>query len=449
MAEIFTASLLSRVPVSTLDDPHTEVPVSPGTTVSLHEVLCQMRSLSWCDAGTPLAEAAPAYGLAAHQRRKLRWNGDRQLTLGTLFRGGVQLPCGQASRLSRLFETDARRGDAFGPIDGPGEAAPLSEWLRWSAEHSGAGLELPGRAEQIADLQTHQDMAQHCLGAPAGRLFYNTALAALSNDAPLDPGLPETSETNALWTGGRLLALLEEVERRARFAALDQLSAKDRLSRPAVTAARMTVYLAREERHETPEDDTYRHAADELSLAAPDLLFWVSRANAFGRGRVRFERSLFLPVGAANAPFHPVDAATHMVVAGAMATVLKAVLDTSSPARLRLGRPASDAVDLALELDKAVSNIAMARTLNGYYPSENHQDMRVGQNIALQVLRDALERDNVDASLALRDFDGRALRLQAQARPLGRGAAKLQVESEWMGWPRGTARQDTHLTAVV
>ncbi|WP_425099641.1 hypothetical protein [Tropicibacter sp. S64] len=445
MADLFLAGLVAAHPFESMADPHAVVAVTPGTAVSLHEMLCQVRTLAWSDAAVPLADGPSGYGPVAHQRRVLRWNGDRQLTLGTLFRSGVALPVGRAG-LSRIYETDSAVAPVEGPLEAPEESVALSVWSRWCAAHAGAGLRLPGEKSPSAPIHTPAEMARHILDAPAGRPYYAAALSALAQDVGMDAGLGAAP----VWRGGRLLSLLARVERRARLAAVTRLAVQERLMRPAVTAARMTVYLAREERHCDPAQDLYRRAADELALAAPDLLSWVSGANLQARARARFERTLFLPLGASNTPSHPSDAAAHVVVAGAMATVLKAVLDTREPRRLRLGARAGDAMDLALELDKAVSNTALARCVTaGYFPAENHQDMRLGQSIALHALREVLEADNRDATLSFRDFDGRTLRLRAKARSFGRGFAELRVGSTGIQWPQDAAEPGAHLTAVV
>ncbi len=453
MAEIFAMSLIAECHLSDLDNPHCVVQIDPATRFNLHELLCELRSLPWCDARTPAKDlgdlpATDDMDEAGH-RRAARWNNESQLTLGTLFRSGVALTSG-AAPLSGLFATDHAVGPAQGPLPAPVSAAPLSLWSRWCAVHSGAGLGLPGRGASNADITTLSELAEHVFKAPPARAFHSATLASLAHGSPFDPGLNGLTGKAEGWTGGRLFALLAEAESRARWAALRRLARADRLSRPAVTAARMTVHLAREEQQSDAAEARYRGAADELALSAPNLLNWVSRANKAARSRQRFEHSLFLPLGTAAETMHPSDTATHVVVAGALATLMKAVFDTSQPRHLRLASKADARMDLGQELDRLVANTALARVVTGaYFPAENHQDMRLGQAIALQVLRTAMEEDNRSASLTFRDFDGRILQLVSHPRQFGRGIAELRQGDVSLPWPQEATPPAAHLTAVV
>lgn len=446
MAEIFAFALLGQCRLDELNDPHGAVWVDGRTRFTLHELLCELRSLSWFDASRPLAGGALG-GEAAH-RRALRWSDEGQLTLRSLFRCGVLLR-GDAARLSAFWASD--HGPlALEPVRRPPRAdAPMSAWLDWCERQNGAGLRLPEQVARRQGAMTLGAMADDLHRVPASRPFFNAVLAALARGAALDPGLgaPDTA-----WRGNRLMALLANAEVRASRAVLMQALAPDRLPRPAVTAARMTVWLAREERDQDSASALYRAAADELAEAAPNLLYWVGRANAALRhGRQRFDNSLFLPLSEPCGPtLNPADCATHTAVAAALATLVKAVFDTSRRAQLQPVGIYGPTLAMGDEADLMVANVALARVVSGgYHPAENIQHMRLGQAIALQVLREALEADNRSATLGLTDFDGRTLRIEAHPRPFGRGWAELRVDGVARPWPSEAAPPAAHLTAVV
>lgn len=446
MAEIFALSLLRKCSLADLHDPHCAVWVDGTTRFTLHELLCEMRSLAWYDSSRALPGRDTLSEEAEH-RRALRWNADGQLTLRTLFRCGVALR-GEVG-LSSLWRSDHAVSKPDPVRRPPRDDAPMSAWLDWCERHSGAGLRLPGQPMRRPHVGTLEAMSEDLHRMPAARPFYNAVLAALARGAALDQGLVGSGFS---WRGNRLMSLMAEAETRACRAILSQTHAADRLPRPAVTSARMTVWLAREERGSGGDTALYRTAAEELAEAAPNLLYWVSRANkALGQGAARFGGGLFLPlVEPQGHALNPADCATHMAVAGALATLLKAVFDTSRRTQLQPVGVFGPGVALGEEADRMVSNIALSRVVSGgYHPAENVQQMRLGQSIALQILREALEVDNRSAVLSLNDFDGRELRLEAHPRVFGRGFAELRADGAAISWPQEAAPPAAHLTAVV
>lgn len=453
MAEIFALSLLRDKPLPGLDDPHAQVRIDRATTFTLHELLCELRNLPWCHAGNSRSIGAASVpssraglGDSGH-RRTLRLNGDGQLTLRTLFRSGVRLD-GDSAVLSGFWSADHSVARPRPPETCPTADMPMSVWVHWCARHSGAGLTVPGQSVPGLPYGDLGAMAGALPHLPVGRPFHNAALAALARGAEIASGLRETG----LWNGPRLFALMAGAERRARRLAVEQAGRLDRLTRPAVTAARMTVWLAREEREATPNAPEYREAAEILAESAPRLLDWVSRANLERRGRRRCGgTSLFLPLAAAPALHdNPADCVAHLVVAGALATLLKATLGADDPAGLPMIGPSAPSGALASEADRLVSNLALARVVTGgYYPAENARDIRLGQAIALHMLRDALEADNRSADLTFRDFDGQVVRVIAHPRCFGRGFAELRCNGRPEAWPQERAPAAAHLTQVV
>lgn len=449
MAEVFALGLVQDVRTDALTDPHCAVRIDGATRFTMHELLCEMRNLGWFEAqpGTDPAVSSPAGPGEADHRRTARCNSDGQLTLRSLFHGTLCLR-GGGHLMSSLWETDHAVRPPRDPMaDCPGEAAPMSAWLDWCARHSQAGLRLPGADAPVSRRSTLGDRAEALHHTPAARPFHNAALVALARGTGIDEGLRPAGG----WTGARLFALMAEAEALARRFALVNAARPNRLPRPAVTAARMTVWLAREERPQDAGAALYREAAEELAAFAPNLLTWVTRANRERRGPQRFDRSLFLPLARPERQhLNPGDLAAHAIVAGALATLIKAIFDTSRRANLQMVGASGPTLALEDQVDRLVSNVAVMRCVSGgYFPAENFQDLRLGEAIALQFLRQRLSEDNRSADLSFRDFDGRSLQIQAHPRHFGSGHAELRCNGEPVAWPQEARHPAAHLTQVV
>lgn len=448
MAELFALGLVQDLRAEALLDPHCAVRIDGATRFTMHELLCELRNLSWFDAGRLMGATDPSRtgDKGAARRRALRCNGDGQLTLHSFLRGGVALR-GGGPVLSALWDSDhVVAHSQSGAEEWPSEAAPMSEWLGWCAEHSRAGLRLPWGAVRAPQDPSLSDRAEALHQTPAARPFHNAALRALAQGGGGAAGLLDSGR----WTGPRLFSLMAEAESLARRFARLQATRADRMLRPAVTAAQMTVWLAHEEGRHGRKSEIYRAAAEELANAAPNLLHWVSRANRARRGPQRFDVSLFLPLaGPERQHLNPSDLASHAIVAGALATLLKAVFDTSPRSQLQAVGNSGPSLALEDQVDRLAANVALMRCVTGgYFPAENIQDLRLGQAIALHLLRDRLEGDNRSAAMAFRDLDGRSLQIQAHPRRFGRGLAELRCDGTLIAWPQEACHPSAHLTAV-
>lgn len=451
MAELFALGLVQDQPAEALVDPHRAVRVDSATRFTMHELLCELRNLSWFDerAAESLTGPSPS-SLAgpgdADHRRRLRLNGDGQLTLRSLLRGGVALRNG-GPVISAFWKNDVEVYAGHAPAgDAPGEDAPMSDWLDWCARHSRAGLQRQAGPARPPRRMSLGERAEALHRTVPSRPFHNAALVALAQGAKIDAGLP----AQGYWTAPRLFALMTEAEALARHLALLQSGRPDRLSRPAVTAARMTVWLAREDVAQGAQATDYREAIEELVSAAPNLMTWVSRANRALRGARGRDAGLFLPLaGPARQHLNPSDLVAHAVVAGALATLIKAVLDTSRQATLRTAGIRGAVGALEDQIDRLASNVALLRCVaGGYFPAENVRDLRLGQDIALCLLRRRLEQDNRSASLSFRDFDGCSVQILAHPRRLGQGQVELRRDGAPAAWPQDASHPAAHLTAV-
>ncbi|MBV2360021.1 bromoperoxidase [Thalassococcus sp. CAU 1522] len=456
MAELYALGLLRDVPFDRLDNPHHLVRVDDITSFTLHEMLCELRSLPFLDRrATPDAGGAPVSSLTgpggdSGHRRALRWNGDGQLTLRTAFRGGVAGILG-APRMSSLWAMDNDRRKPCPMVERPAADASMSRWLKWVEHETGAGLCLPGRVDARHCLpKTLGDLAQHVHSAHPARVFFNAALALLAEGAAFDLDLgAENGLARGRWTPSRLLALMADAADRATRMALSRAGKAARLSRPGVIAARMTVLLGREDLLASGTPPVLAAAAQELSCHAPNLLSWVARSQS-GRSAPRlFRDTAFLPVDLTRAPLNPWDAAAHGVVAGALATLVKAVFDTMRPTHLRMVAANGPSTDITQEIDRLAAQIALGRSASAaYFGAESHQDLRLGEAIAMQVMRESFEADNEQAGLAFTDFDGKAVQLLASVRTFDRAHVHLRRDGASVTWPADGETQAPHLTAV-
>ncbi|MBV7394770.1 bromoperoxidase [Mameliella sediminis] len=446
MAEIFALGLVQDLRAEALQDPHCAVRIDGATRFTMHELLCELRNLGWFDGGAAARQAATESGQdEAAQRRALRRNAEGQFTLRSLLRGGVALR-GGGPVLSAFWDSDhmvSTTPRAAG--EWPSEDAPLSEWIGWCADHSRAGLQLPWSAVLPPLDPSLGDRAAALHRTPAARPFHNAALIALARGMAMASGLPGPE----LWTGSRLMSLMAEGESLACQFVQAQAAQKGRLSRPAVVAAQMTAWLSQDDRA-VAGGEGYRIAAEELAAAAPNLLHWVSRANRARRGPQRSDPALFLPLaGPERQHLNPSDLGAHVVVAGVLATLIKAVFDTSRRTQLQPVGQRAPALALEDQADRLAANIGLLRCVSGgFFPSENIQDLRLGQAIALHLLRDRMEQDNRSADLSFRDFDGQSLHVQAHPRRFGRGYAELRRDGTPVAWPQEARHPAAHLTAV-
>ncbi|EPX79631.1 hypothetical protein [Salipiger mucosus] len=458
MAELYALSLVRDVPFAAMSDPHHAIWVDGATRFTLHELLCELRSLSWFDGPTPPTGAAvpvsasrsrAGTGGEAGHRRALRLNGDGQLTLRSLFRGPLAHGCPE-NTVSRLHAIRCDDPEACVPPR-PSEDAPMSHWVEHLRAGTGAALTLPGLPGQGAPaLATPLALMAHLRGAHPSRAHFAAALACLARGTPFDPGLDRIGGP-APMTAQQLLALMARTADRAAACALSQVGRRDRISRPDVHAARFTVLQAHRPKLMAGRGETPLEAAfEDLARGAPNLLHWIARRNAADGRSGRFDEVLLLPASGTGAPApHRNDAATQVAIAGALSTVLKALFDTARPAGPRPLHLAAGALDIAAEADRLAADIALARAASGgWFQAENHQDLRLGEALALQTLRAWIETTGDTLSLDFTDFDGRAVALSAQARATGHSHATLRIDGRLAPWPLEASRNGAHLEVV-
>jgi hypothetical protein len=220
--------------------------------------------------------------------------------------------------------------------------------------------------------------------------------------APLNPGNPynrsRTQTGFGTFGGPHVNVLVAEVASRALKAVWHQKWFVHRRLRPEAFAGRIHNFLIHPELK-------YPIHRDVLNSAALHQIF--------GRNRTYLLPQAY-PEGA---PLHPAYGAGHATVAGASATILKALFDETFPISNPVV-PASDGLSLLPyrgpelsvggELNKLASNIAMGRNFGGiHWRSDYAESMKLGEAVAISVLRDQrlTYRENFKG-LTFTKFDG-------------------------------------------
>ncbi|MFD7659135.1 vanadium-dependent haloperoxidase [Actinosynnema sp. NPDC059797] len=279
----------------------------------------------------------------------------------------------------------------------------LTDFGSWLAVQE--GFEPPGIERDHADrryLRTPRDLANYVHFDALYEAYLNAALILLDVGAPPDPGNPyEHSRTQVgFGTYGppHLLSLVTEVATRALKAAWFQKWYVHRRMRPEEFGGRVHAHLA--------------------GLRGYDVIDReVLDSAAVGLVRERHGTYLLPVAFPEGSPAHPSYGSGHATVAGACVTVLKAWFDESwvlpdsvvpncDGTALEPYR-GGDALTVGGELDKVASNVATGRNMAGvHWRSDFTEAVRLGEAVAIGVLRDHARVAHEDASLGLTRFDG-------------------------------------------
>ncbi|GGG87097.1 hypothetical protein GCM10011415_42010 [Salipiger pallidus] len=489
MGALYALSLVREVPFAALGNPHHVVTVDRRTHFTLHELLCELRSLSFFEGASSTDQAlcfAPATasregGEDLERRRQARLNGDGQLTLRTLLRGRRGAVAG-GLETSAFHAEDLPDAGRYGGCDKmdeaqvpatpermPGPDAPMSRWLAWIEMSTGARLSLPGQSPGLAARPVSPlELALRSQSAHPCRVHYNAALRLLAQGVGFAPGLAVSQIAGSAFEGGaerpfssqKALSLMVETAQLGLGAAMRQAGRSNQMSRPGVQAARLTAALASPDRRgRTPSQsaarDVVEGAARELAERAPNLLRWIDRLNR-ERGVAREGSTLLLlpsmprvPATPGSLPPERVNEAASVVIAGALSTLLKAVFDTGQDARLRLAGRQGGGIDIAREADRLASDAVLARLVTGSgFHAEAQRELRLGEAIAVQMLRGRLQRLGGARSLGFTDFDGREAWLGVA--PITRGAHHVSFRRSGRPapWPMETLCSGPRLAVI-
>lgn len=239
--------------------------------------------------------------------------------------------------------------------------------------------------------------------------YFQAFLVMASLGVPANPGNPYNSSVTQIGFGTlggpNFAALVCEVATRALKAVWFQKWFLHRRLRPEV-------YLGRTHVHLTGQKSYDLHA---------DILNSAAVAESFSRNG-----TYFLPMGfPEGSPAHPSYGAGHATVAGACVTILKALFDTELPVTdfFTPKEPTDDGLALVNyaggdvgqmtiegELNKLASNVATGRNIAGvHWRSDGEESIRLGEQVAIQLLRDQKPTYNESVSFTFNRFDGTSI----------------------------------------
>jgi hypothetical protein len=280
----------------------------------------------------------------------------------------------------------------------------LTDFTQWLAVQDGGEPPADERDQKVRRyIQTPRDLAHYVHYDALYEAYLNAALILLAADAPVDAGNPYHFSGNQIGFGTygppHLLSLVTEVATRALKAVWFQKWGVHRRLRPEEFGGR--VHLALTGRREYPID--------------PEVLGSIAVKRIFDRCRGYLLPQAF-PEGS---PLHPSYGAGHATVAGACVTILKAWFDEShvladpvvpSPDGTSLipyRGPDADRLTVGGELNKVAANIAIGRNMAGvHWRSDYSQSIRLGEEVAIGLLREVTQSTLEDAHFTLSRFDG-------------------------------------------
>lgn len=253
-------------------------------------------------------------------------------------------------------------------------------------------------------LRTPRDLANYVHFDALYEAYLNAALILLSLNAPLDNGNPYVHSANqegfGTYGGPHLLSLVTEVATRALKAQWFQKWFVHRRLRPEAFGGRIHAHLS---------------GLRDYSMIDTEVL----ESTALKLTNERTGSYLLPQAFPEGSPLHPAYGSGHATVAGACVTVLKAWFDeswvlpdpvvpnTAGTALVPYTGPDADRLTVGGELDKVAANIAIGRNMAGvHWRTDYTEAVRLGEAVAIGVLRDQVRVGHEDASFGLTRFDG-------------------------------------------
>jgi hypothetical protein len=258
-------------------------------------------------------------------------------------------------------------------------------------------------------LRTPRDLANYVHFDALYEAYLNACLILLDLGAPTDTGNPYGHSMNqdGFGTYGppHVLSLVTEVATRALKAVWFQKWFVHRRLRPEAFGGRVHAHLTGLRDYDMIDRGVLDSEAVKLTYENSGSFLLP---QAFPEG----------------SPMHPAYGAGHATVAGACVTVLKAwfdeswvlpnpvVPDASGTRLVPYPGPDADRLTVGGELDKVAANIAIGRNMGGvHWRSDYAESIRLGEAVAIGVLRDHLQIGHEDASFGLTRFDGQRMTL--------------------------------------
>ena len=392
--------------------------------------------------------------------------GDKVLTPGTVFRGsspgvgiGPYLSCfmlmgggnTKSSVESGLINYGAQTINQKVPkASDKNFMLEFDEWVavqngysRNNTPKTGTGNYEENSGElKLTFIKTPRDLATYVHFDALYQAYLNACLILLSQKesqdfAPFDSNFVNLSGEFpnsraggfALFGGPHILSLVTEVATRALKAVRYQKFQVHRRLRPEVLAARIA----------KSDNDAFKAAvggaaSTNFENMKADLSDTLAKINEL------FHTEDLLPMAfAEGSPMHPSYGAGHSTVAGACVTVLKAFFDTNAqlarkgesvcfvkpeiaerdnwqPVKIVATdnddtltiEDSDEVITLEAELNKLAANISIGRNMGGvHFFSDYYDSLRMGEEIALGILKDQAESYPYDAfTLSVKTFDG-------------------------------------------
>nr|MDT0662006.1 vanadium-dependent haloperoxidase [Micromonospora sp. DSM 115978] len=331
---------------------------------------------------------------------------DGDVTPQVLFRGNTRGDV-VGPYLSQFLLRDIQYGTLLIPQLQDTLAKPtdhLTRFEEWRAVQNGAEPEADERDRKARRyIRTPRDLAHYVHFDALYEAYLNAALILLDVGAPVDAGNPYTFSDNQIgfgtYGGPHLLSLVTEVATRALKAAWFQKWCVHRRLRPEEFGGR--VHLMASGQREYPIDPEV--------LNSPVLKRISNRHGSY----------LLPQAFPEGSPTHPSYAAGHATVAGACVTILKAWFDesyvidgpvvpaASGAALIPYTGPDADRLTVGGELNKVAANIAIGRNMAGvHWRTDYSESVRLGEEVAIGLLREVRRTTHEDAHFTLSRFDG-------------------------------------------
>lgn len=245
-------------------------------------------------------------------------------------------------------------------------------------------------------LQTMRDGAAWVQADLPTQGAINAACLLMTMGVPRNPAAPKVEGENSF----------------VNFGTVDMLDAINRVSRLAFLACwqhkwqqmrlRPEAYGIQVEMVQLTNDNRYH--LDQHLLNSPILAEVRSKQGS----------SLLSQCTPQGCPTHPAYPSGHSVIAGATITVLKAYFDCRG--MMKVLKPSADGqrlidteemVNINDELDKLAANIGVFRCGAGYhYSSDNIEGLKLGEDIAISFLKEAVQRYKLGGGYYIKKRDG-------------------------------------------
>jgi len=289
----------------------------------------------------------------------------------------------------------------------------MTNFYEWLAVQRGAPLALKPNDRDFVNaryIQTPRAMAHYTHFDVLYEPYLNACLILLGMSADpsklQDPGNPYLWSKNqigfATFGTPHILSLLAEVGNRAIKATVYQQFSVHRRLRPEAFGGRIEVHLSR-------DPGRYEGIIDSEILDA----------GVLERVKQQFGTYLLPQAFPEGSPMSPAYHSGHACVAGACVTILKAWFNESSripnpvipdDAGTKLvpyTGPDKDRLTVGGELNKLAANIGNGRNMGGvHWRTDYGEAFKLGETIAIGILRDQKAMSNEDATFTISRFDG-------------------------------------------